>query len=96
LIVQVTVAGGTDAADFAMVPRIHPGGIVVTNDTGLAAMALARGAHAVNPRGRVYQAATIDAELAVRHAEQQYRRADSGTPVAQMPTAAIASRMRVI
>lgn len=74
------VGSGRDAADFAMVPRIHSGDIVVTNDTGLAAMALARGAHAVNPRGRVYQAATIDAELAVRHAERQYRRAGGRTP----------------
>lgn len=74
------VGSGRDAADFAMVPLIHPGDIVVTNDTGLAAMALARGAHAVNPRGRVYHAATIDAELAVRHAEQQHRRAGGRTP----------------
>jgi uncharacterized protein YaiI (UPF0178 family) len=73
------VGSGRDAADFAMVPRLAPGDVVVTNDTGLAAMALARGARAVNPRGRVYQAATIDAELAVRHAEQRHRRAGGRT-----------------
>jgi uncharacterized protein len=73
------VGSGRDAADFAMVPRLAPGDVVVTNDTGLAAMALARGARAINPRGRVYQAATIDAKLAVRHAEQRHRRAGGRT-----------------
>ncbi len=73
------VGSGRDAADFAMVPRLSPGDVVVTNDTGLAAMALARGTRAISPRGRIYQAATIDAELAVRHAEQRYRRAGGRT-----------------
>jgi uncharacterized protein YaiI (UPF0178 family) len=73
------VSGGPDAADYAMVPRLSPGDVVVTNDTGLAAMALARGARPVSPRGRVFQAATIDAELALRHAEQRHRRAGGRT-----------------
>jgi uncharacterized protein YaiI (UPF0178 family) len=73
------VASGPDSADYAMVPRLSPGDVVVTQDIGLAAMALARGARAVNPRGRVYMAATIDAELALRHAEQQHRRAGGRT-----------------
>lgn len=73
------VSGGPDAADYAMVPRLTPGDIVVTNDTGLAAMALARGARPLSPRGREYYAATIDAELAIRHAEQRLRRAGGRT-----------------
>jgi uncharacterized protein len=73
------VASGRDSADFAMVPRLSPGDIVVTADTGLAAMALGRGCRVLSPRGREYYAATIDAELAVRHAEQKYRRAGGRT-----------------
>jgi uncharacterized protein YaiI (UPF0178 family) len=73
------VASGRDSADFAMVPRLSPGDIVVTNDTGLAAMALSRGCRVLNPRGREYSAFTIDAELAVRHAEQRHRRAGGRT-----------------
>ena len=73
------VASGPDAADYAMVPRLSPGDIVVTQDIGLAAMALARQTLAVSPRGRVFQAATIDAELALRHAEQRHRRAGGRT-----------------
>jgi uncharacterized protein YaiI (UPF0178 family) len=73
------VASGRDSADFTMVPRLSRGDIVVTGDTGLAAMALGRGCRVIGPRGREYLAATIDAELAVRHAEQRYRRAGGRT-----------------
>lgn len=73
------VGSGRDSADFAMVPRLAPGDIVVTGDIGLAAMALSRGCRALSPRGRQYLPTTIDAELAVRHAEQRHRRAGGRT-----------------
>jgi uncharacterized protein YaiI (UPF0178 family) len=73
------VASGRDSADFAMVPRLAPGDIVVTGDTGLAAMALSRKCRVLSPRGREYLPALIDAELAVRHAEQRHRRAGGRT-----------------
>jgi uncharacterized protein len=75
----VQVASGRDSADFAMVPMLAPGDIVVTADIGLAAMALSRGCRALSPRGRRYFPATIDAELALRHAEQRHRRAGGRT-----------------
>ncbi|HEY3317940.1 MAG TPA: YaiI/YqxD family protein [Coriobacteriia bacterium] len=75
----VQVSKGRDAADFAIVERLQPGDVVVTQDTGLAAMVLGRGARALSPRGRVFSLATIDAELAVRHAEQRHRRAGGRT-----------------
>ncbi len=37
------------------------------------------GARALSPRGRRYQPATIDAEMALRHAEQKHRRAGGRT-----------------
>ena len=73
------VASGQDSADFAMVPRLAPGDVVVTADIGLAAMALSRGCRVVSPRGREYLGATIDAELAFRHAEQRHRRGGGRT-----------------
>jgi len=73
------VGVGPDAADFAIIGRLSPEDIVVTNDTGLAAMVLGRGARAISPRGRVFSRFTIDAELAVRHAEQRHRRAGGRT-----------------
>lgn len=75
--VQVTT--GRDSADFAIVERLNPGDIVVTQDIGVAAMALGRGAGALSPRGRIFFLATIDAELEVRHAEQRHRRAGGRT-----------------
>ncbi|MFA5844797.1 MAG: YaiI/YqxD family protein [Coriobacteriia bacterium] len=75
----VQVSGGRDAADFAVVERLAPDDVVVTQDIGLAAMALGRGAGALSVRGRVFHVATIDAELAVRHAEQRHRRAGGRT-----------------
>lgn len=75
----VEVSGGRDAADFAIIERLGPDDVVVTGDIGLAAMVLGRGARALSPRGRVYSPATIDMELAVRHAEQRHRRAGGRT-----------------
>ena len=75
----VQVSSGRDSADFAMVPRLHAGDVVVTADIGLAAMALGRGCYVLSPRGYQYLPATIDAQLAVRHAEQRHRRAGGRT-----------------
>lgn len=75
----VHVSVGRDAADFAIVERLSPGDVVVTQDLGLAAMVLGRDARAMSPRGRVFSAATIDMELAVRHAEQVHRRSGGRT-----------------
>ena len=75
--VQVTT--GRDSADFAIVERLSPGDAVVTQDIGVAAMAIGRGAGAISPRGRIFYKATIDIELEVRHAEQRHRRAGGRT-----------------
>jgi len=70
----INVTPGPDSADFAIVQRLQPRDIVVTQDIGVAAMALGRGAGAISPRGRIFYMATIDAELEVRHAEKRHRR----------------------
>lgn len=75
----VQVSQGRDAADFAIVERLEAGDVVVTQDIGVAAMALGRGARAISPRGRIFHSVAIDAELAVRHAEQRHRRAGGRT-----------------
>ena len=75
----LSVASGPDAADFAIVPLLTAQDIVITADIGLAAMVLGRGARAVSPRGHHYQPATIDAEMALRHAEKRHRRAGGRT-----------------
>jgi len=75
----VTVGTGRDSADFAIIERLHGDDIVLTQDIGLAAMALGRGAGAISPRGRVFHQSTIDIEMEVRHAEQKHRRSGGRT-----------------
>jgi hypothetical protein len=75
----VQVGSGRDAADFAIITRLHPGDVVITGDLGVAAMALGRGARVLGFRGREHTADTIDLEMALRHAEQKHRRAGGRT-----------------
>lgn len=70
----LTVGVGADAADFAIIQELQPGDIVVTQDIGLAAMVLGRGAKAIGVRGRIYELATIDSDLQMRHIEATVRR----------------------
>lgn len=65
---------GSDSADFAIVERLSPNDIVVTQDIGLAAMVLGRNAHAISVRGREFLRATIDIEMEIRHLEKKARR----------------------
>ena len=73
------VSVGADSADFAIVERLAPGDVVVTQDIGLASMVLGRGAEAIGVRGRVYDRATIDMQLFIRHEEKKVRRAGGRT-----------------
>lgn len=73
------VGVGADSADFAIVERLEPGDVVVTQDIGLASMALGRDAKAIGVRGRVYDKATIDMQLFIRHEEKKVRRAGGRT-----------------
>ena len=66
-------------ADFAIVERLQAGDVVVTQDIGLASMVLGRDAAAIGVRGRVYDKATIDMQLFIRHEEKKVRRAGGRT-----------------
>ncbi len=70
---------GADSADFAIVESLEPADVVVTQDIGLAAMVLGRGARAIGVRGRVYSQATIDMDLFIRAEEKKVRRAGGRT-----------------
>jgi uncharacterized protein YaiI (UPF0178 family) len=60
------VQGGFDVADQEIVKRVAPGDLVITADIPLAADVIARGAHALNPRGELYSADTIRGLLTMR------------------------------
>lgn len=72
---QVVVIGaGSDAVDFALVNRCTAGDIVVTQDYGVAAMALGRGAFPIHQSGMVYNDSNIDSLLAQRFMVKEARR----------------------
>lgn len=77
--VIVTVDKAKDSADFAIIKRAEAGDIVVTQDYGLAAMALARGAKAINQNGLIYTDSNIASLLNDRHISAQIRRAGGRT-----------------
>ena len=54
---------GADSVDFALVNRVKPGDIVVTQDYGLASMCLARCAKVLNQNGLEYTADNMDTLL---------------------------------
>jgi len=72
----ITVSKGADSVDFALVNLVQKGDVVVTQDFGLAAMCLARGAVPLNQNGMVYTNDNIDALLHQRHTAQKIRRDD--------------------
>jgi uncharacterized protein YaiI (UPF0178 family) len=63
---MLQVAGGFDVADDEITRRVSPGDLVITADIPLAADVIARGAHALNPRGELYSADTIRGLLTMR------------------------------
>ncbi|HEU0188184.1 MAG TPA: YaiI/YqxD family protein [Gallionellaceae bacterium] len=61
------VPAGFDVADNKIAQLVQPGDLVVTADIPLAADVIARGAHALNPRGELYTKDTIQERLAMRN-----------------------------
>ena len=70
---------GSDSVDFALVNRVKPGDIVVTQDYGLASMCLAKCARVLNQNGLEYTADNIDA-LMLRRYENKNSFVPESTP----------------
>lgn len=70
----ITVDKGRDSADLKIAALAEKGDIVVTQDYGLAAMCLARGAEALDQDGLIYNGDNIDALLLSRHTAAKIRR----------------------
>lgn len=63
---MLQVGAGFDVADNEIVKRLGAGDLVITADIPLAAEVIAKGGHALNPRGEMYSADTIGAILNMR------------------------------
>lgn len=70
----VSVDISRDSADFFIVNKVEKGDIIVTQDYGLAAMCLSKGAIPINQNGLVFTQENIDGMLNRRHLHQQLRK----------------------
>ena len=70
----IVVGAGTDAVDLALINLCKQGDVVVTQDYGVAALALGKGVRAIHQSGRWYTDDNIDAMLMERHMAKKARR----------------------
>ena len=73
----IVVGAGADAVDYKLISICYRGDIVVTQDYGVAAMALGKGAYAIHQSGKWYTDENIDQMLMERHLNKKARRASS-------------------
>lgn len=71
----VTVSTGADSVDFYLVNQLASGDVVVTQDYGLAAMCLGKGARALSQSGMEYTKDNMDALLFSRYSAKKARMA---------------------
>lgn len=63
---SLRVPSGFDVADNEIVKRLNTGDLVITADIPLAALVIAKGGFALNPRGELYTADNIRERLSMR------------------------------
>ena len=70
----IVIGAGADAVDYKLISLCHRGDIVVSQDYGVAAMALGKAAYAIHQSGRWYTDENIDRMLMGRHLNKKARR----------------------
>lgn len=75
----VVVGAGVDAVDFKLISLLHKGerNIVVTQDYGVAAMALGKDCYCIHQSGKWYTNENIDQMLMERYLAKKERRSNS-------------------
>ena len=73
----IVVGAGADAVDYKLISICHKGDVVVSQDYGVAAMALGKGAYAIHQSGKWYTDENIDRMLMERHLNKKARRGSS-------------------
>ena len=85
---SITVDKGADSADLKLINLLSPGDLVVTQDFGVAAMALGKGAAALSQNGLISTSGNIDRLLFERHVGKKLRRAGKHGPNPKKRTSA--------
>ena len=70
----IIVGAGADAVDFKLISLLKKGDICVSQDYGVAAMALGKGCFAIHQSGKWYTNENIDQMLMERHMAKKARR----------------------
>lgn len=70
----IVVGEGADAVDYKLISICQKGDIVVSQDYGVAAMALGKGAYVIHQSGKWYTNDNIDQMLMERHLNKKARR----------------------
>src|SRR5687767_785945 len=86
----IQVPSGFDVADKRIVELLAPGDLVITADIPLAAAAIDKNAHALNPRGEMYTKDNIRERLSMRNFMDELR----GSGVSTGGPAALSQRDR--
>ena len=73
----VVVGAGADAVDYKLINICQKGDVVVSQDYGVAAMALGKGAYAIHQSGKWYTNDNIDRMLMERHLNKKARRSSN-------------------
>lgn len=76
---HITVGDNSQEADMKILNVTKAGDIIITQDFGLAAMILGKGAYAMGPKGQEYRPETIDFLLEEREVKAKFRRAGGRT-----------------
>ena len=75
----IVVDKGADSADCKIANLTEKGDVVITQDYGLAALILGKGAKALNQNGLIYTNDNIDNLLFIRHVSRKERMAGNRT-----------------
>ena len=73
----IIIGAGADAVDIALINNCHKGDIVITQDYGVAALALGKGAFAIHQSGKIFTENNIDSLLMQRYVCKKQRMSSS-------------------
>ena len=73
----ITCDAGADSVDLKLINESKKGDIIITQDYGVAALALGKGAFPIHQDGKIYSNDNIDGLLNQRHMAKKARRAST-------------------
>lgn len=76
---HVVVDEGSQAVDIRLTNEAKAGDIVVTQDIGLGAMVMGKGARSLTPHGKIFTSDSITFDLEVRNEKARFRRGGGRT-----------------